>query len=146
MGRYLLGFWKKYKVSLMACLAVILLYLLMSVVGIGCPVKYITGISCPGCGMTRACLSAMRLDLESAFAYHPLWVALPPVAFLLILFRARKNNKAAAAVLYVSVFVMLLVYIYRLIFTDSDVVVFLPEEGAVYRLIQKLTALFTHEG
>ncbi len=30
-----------------------------------------TGFLCPGCGMTRMCLSLLRGDLVGAFAYHP---------------------------------------------------------------------------
>ncbi len=42
-----------------------------------CAVRRLTGYPCPGCGMTRAVLSALRLDFRAAFAYHPLWVTLP---------------------------------------------------------------------
>jgi hypothetical protein len=53
--------------------------LLLSIIGvalyvaIGCPFRLLTGIPCPGCGMTRAFLSAFQLDFRSAFLYHPLF-------------------------------------------------------------------------
>ena len=37
----------------------------------GCPFRFFFGISCPGCGMTRALLAALRLDFAAAFSYHP---------------------------------------------------------------------------
>ena len=42
-----------------------------------CVFQALFGIVCPGCGMTRAVLAALRLDLAAAFAYHPMVVSLP---------------------------------------------------------------------
>ena len=52
----------------------------------GCPIRLVTGVSCAGCGMTRAWLSVLRLDLRQAFYYHPLFL-LPPVGAALWLCR-----------------------------------------------------------
>lgn len=49
----------------------------LSAAGVGCPVRFLTGVSCPGCGMTRAWLEALRLDLPAAVAYHPLFWLFP---------------------------------------------------------------------
>ena len=43
----------------------------------GCPFRNITGIPCPGCGMTHAWLSFLRLDLVAAFRYHPMFWSVP---------------------------------------------------------------------
>lgn len=41
-------------------------------------------IPCPGCGMTRALLAALRLDFKQAFSYHPMFWSVPVLgAFLL---------------------------------------------------------------
>lgn len=37
-----------------------------------CPFALVTGIACPGCGMTRAAGNLIRGDLSLALAYHPL--------------------------------------------------------------------------
>jgi hypothetical protein len=37
-----------------------------------CPVALLTGVACPGCGMSRAIAWMMRGDLERSLAYHPL--------------------------------------------------------------------------
>lgn len=36
-----------------------------------CPFKALTGIPCPGCGMTRAILSITKGDFHRAFGYNP---------------------------------------------------------------------------
>lgn len=36
-----------------------------------CPFKALTGIPCPGCGMTRAILSITKGDFQGAFGYNP---------------------------------------------------------------------------
>ena len=58
-------------------LAVALLYLFFHLVGIGCPIHFLTGVSCPGCGMTRAVISVLRLHFAEAYHYHPLVYLLP---------------------------------------------------------------------
>lgn len=37
----------------------------------------IFGIPCPGCGMTRALLAALRLDFPAAFSHHPMFWSAP---------------------------------------------------------------------
>ena len=50
-----------------------------------CPFDYLLGISCPGCGMTRALLCLLRLDLAGA-ARHNAVIFFMPYVFLYILF------------------------------------------------------------
>lgn len=52
--------------------------------GIGCPVKALTGVPCPGCGLSRAAVSLLRLDAAAAFRYHPMVFVLPPVVLLVL--------------------------------------------------------------
>ena len=40
---------------------------------VGCPIYRMFGEPCPGCGMTRAFIAAMKLDMKTAFGYHPLF-------------------------------------------------------------------------
>ena len=37
-----------------------------------CPVALLTGVACPGCGMTRAVAWLLRGDIGTALTYHPL--------------------------------------------------------------------------
>ncbi len=56
-------------------------------VGIPCPIYSITGLQCPGCGISRMFLALLRLDISAAFQYNPVVLCLLP---LLILVGARK--------------------------------------------------------
>ena len=47
----------KRKELICAVTAVVVLYMAMESIGITCPIKFITGISCAGCGMSRAWLA-----------------------------------------------------------------------------------------
>ena len=52
---------------------------------IPCPFRLITGLSCPGCGVTRMCLSLFHLDFSGAFRANPaLMILLVPGAILAI--------------------------------------------------------------
>lgn len=52
---------------------------------IDCPIKKITGLYCPGCGITRMFLSILKLDFYQAFRYNPLlFITLPVFAFFII--------------------------------------------------------------
>ena len=42
-----------------------------------CPFKLFLHVECPGCGMTHAIISALKLDFGQAFQYHPLF----PIVF-----------------------------------------------------------------
>ena len=116
-------FLKKYMMAVIVTLCVIAIYGVMFALEATCPVKYLTGVSCPGCGMTRACLSALRFDFESAFYYHPLWILMLPLAALLIFLWAKRKKKAFCAVLGLFFVALIGVYLYRLLFLESDVVV-----------------------
>ena len=98
------------------------LYAVMIAFDLPCPIKYISGISCAGCGMTRALLSALRCDLAAAFAYHPLWIAVPMVAALLLVAHFKRWNKVFDVTIAVAACLFLIVWIIRLIDPACDVV------------------------
>jgi hypothetical protein len=45
---------------------------LVVVVGVPCPLFALTGLSCPGCGTTRALRALLHGDVMAAFAWNPL--------------------------------------------------------------------------
>ena len=130
-------FFEKYKMVIIIAVVVIAFYALMSILGITCPVKHLLGVSCPGCGMTRACLSALRFDFSAAFYYHPLWIVMPPLAVLLIFLWAKRKKKAFFAVLVLFLLVLIGVYLYRLFYTETDIVVWEIEKGIIYKFLNK---------
>ena len=62
----------KVKDCIYLALIIFFVYGVLTILGIGCPIKYLTGISCAGCGMTRAWRCVLKLDFARAFSYHPL--------------------------------------------------------------------------
>ena len=120
-----------------AIAAIALLYAVLSVAGIGCPIKYLTGVSCPGCGMTRAWKAVLHLDFAGAFSYHPLWI-LPVPGALLLLFKDRLPKRLYRILLGLIVAAFLVVYAIRMASGDSDVVVFRPSKGLIGRIILRL--------
>ena len=73
---------KKRKEALSLLIGIGLVVLWMSATGFGCPIKRITGISCAGCGMSRALLAAAHLQFSEAFYYHPLFWLCPIIIAL----------------------------------------------------------------
>lgn len=53
-----------------------------------CVYRFLLGVRCPGCGMTRAVMAALRLDFAAAFGYHWMFWAVP-VGYLYFLFDGR---------------------------------------------------------
>lgn len=52
---------------------------------IDCPIKKITGLYCPGCGITRMFQAILRLDLYQAFRFNPLlFISLPFFIFFML--------------------------------------------------------------
>ena len=122
------------KEGFQALAAIVVFYMILEWWGITCPIRYITGISCAGCGMSRAWLSLLRLNFEAAFAYHPLfWLPIPAAA--LVLLRNRMPKRAYCWGMGAVCALFLAVYLYRLIFTESQVVVFQPDQGLAARIL-----------
>ncbi|TGY97779.1 DUF2752 domain-containing protein [Petralouisia muris] len=104
----------------------------LHVTGIGCPIKWLTGISCAGCGMTRAAVCILRLQLGRAYHYHPL-VFLMPVCVLLFLFWEKVPEKAQRELLIMTAACFAVVYLARL-YSSDPVVSIAPENGMIVHL------------
>lgn len=48
-----------------------------------CPIRAVTGLLCPGCGVTRMCLALLRGDSGAAWEANPVLLILLPVLGLL---------------------------------------------------------------
>lgn len=120
--------------------AIALFYLLIESLGITCPIRFLTGVSCAGCGMSRAWFALPRLGFSAAFSMHPLfWLPVPAAVLLLdrkhIPGRVRRTGLGICAGLFG------IVYFVRL-FLPDDVVVFAPQEGLLWRLIRGIGERF----
>ena len=105
--------------------------------GVTCPIKYITGISCAGCGMSRAWIALMHFNIHEAFMYHPLFF-LPPVVVIVMLLKSKINIKFYKIFMFTMAGAFVIVYLYRMFIGDGNVVVFEPQNNIVFRIIRKL--------
>lgn len=80
-----------------------------------CIPRAITGVICPGCGLSRAWFAALRLDLMAAFSYHPMFWSIPVLALFILydgrLFRKERLNNWILGIL---LFGLAVCYIIRL--------------------------------
>lgn len=124
--------WKNAVIAAAGILAVAAMYLIL-----GCPIRLLTGVSCPGCGMIRAFLCCLKLDFRGAYTFHPLIFTMPFFAAAFFIFR--NNRKAAGTVFAVLCCCLCAVYLWRMIGCISpDVVYFHPDEGVIYQLIRSV--------
>ena len=74
----------------------ILYYIIVVTTGfsIPCPFTLVTGLLCPGCGITRMALSLARFDFASAFGYNKALFVTLPILFLFLLFEEIKYIKS----------------------------------------------------
>lgn len=118
-------------------LIVFLVYLPFLLLQIGCPLRFSLGITCPGCGMTRAVLSALRLQWKEAFYYHPLFWLTPLMVFLYLFDGYLKKNPVKITwILIISAFII--TYIIRLFITQNPVVKIDFFSGIVVKLIYQI--------
>jgi len=81
---------------------------------IGCPIRRITHIPCPACGMNRAFLSFIKGDLHSYFYFNAFAL---PVGMALILLLASKIIPKSFFYLGLTILALnFFYYIYRLFF------------------------------
>jgi len=124
----------------------IVLILILYVTGIGCPIRFLFGVCCPGCGLTRAYVSLLHMDLYSAFIYHPLFI-LPPIIFAIYI--SNVDNNIKNFVMVASVILFLVLYLFRIfggIFITnnelfnkiSEPVYINIKEGFIYKCINYL--------
>jgi hypothetical protein len=67
------------KAALTAGMPLIVLGVLAAVEFPLCPTRLAIGVPCPGCGLTRATLAGLTLDLEGLLHYHPLAPLMTPL-------------------------------------------------------------------
>ena len=110
---------------------------LLTVSHIGCPIKFSTGIACPGCGMTRAWESALFLDFHKAMEYHPLFWTLPLIG-ILILLRKKINRRVYTILIIGFIALFAVVYIARLFDVNDRIVTFNLKDSALLRIVNMI--------
>ena len=114
---------------------------LLSVSGIGCPIRFLFGIPCPGCGITRACVCALHGEFIEAFRWHPLYIfAVPAFIYIAVgdypLFGSVRRETAFSILLGAA---FLTVYIVRIFFADKFGLYAIEcDQGVVIKLLHKI--------
>lgn len=77
--------------------------------GIYCLSELLFDIPCAGCGMTRAYLALLRLDLSGAFEMHPMFWSVPILLLFYLfdgkVFRKKWINTAILVLIFAGFFV-----------------------------------------
>ena len=125
----------KQKIS--AFITITAVYAVLHTLNIGCPIKFITGISCAGCGMTRAWFSVLELNFLQAFHFHPLFWTVP-VIFFVYLFRKRISNRTLRFVKGITIILFTTVYIMRMLNPEDTVVEINIYKSVVWHILERV--------
>lgn len=130
----------KIREKMILAVFIILFYFLLFLLHIGCPIKFVTGISCPFCGMTRAWTQVLEGNLAMAFYYHPLFV-LGPLFLVGLLFEdvIPLSDKIKKSILLAIVLILVVVYIYRIMFMLNSPISFDIKNSFVLQFYYILT-------
>ena len=80
-----------------------------------CGALKLFGIPCPSCGMTRAFLSLLRLDIVSAFRFNPAFPTfIAAVALLILSIVDEKRRRLYAILAVIDVILLITVWAVRL--------------------------------
>jgi hypothetical protein len=79
--------------------------------GVACPLRTLTGVPCPLCGMTTSVEATVRLDPHAAVAANPGGVAAVLAAIALVVLRPRRLRIPPAA----PVVVLTLLWVWELV-------------------------------
>lgn len=116
------------------CLILILILYYAATWSTGCPIRYILGISCPGCGMTRAWLAVLHLDFAAAFSYHPLF-PLGLLAIIAIVFYPWIDFKKCRWAIILLILLFIIVYLLRLFIFPDDIVNLNFSDGVIWKML-----------
>lgn len=128
----------KLKDPVALCIGALGYAFILRLLNISCPILKLIGISCPGCGMTRALISAIKLDFANAFHFHPLWLLFLIFALILTILYIFEKKRVFNVFLFILVILFLITYVYRLLFSDNTVVIINIEKGLIYQVLKFL--------
>lgn len=115
--------WDDIKQYWVAIIVVIVLYTFMHIVfDAFCPLVVITGIPCPGCGITRSVIFFVTGQFERSFHMHPLGGILVIFALYCGFYRYIKGRKVPGLkwIIVILVTASLVLYVIRMILYFPD--------------------------
>lgn len=114
----------------LSLIAMGLIAVILFVFDIGCPTRFVTGVCCPGCGMTRAVIHLCKGDISCAMYYHPLVFTLPIIAILFVI-KDRINKTILNTLLVIILVLFILIYLIRL-FDSTNTVVYVDVTKSIF--------------
>lgn len=83
-------------------------------IAIPCIFNKITGLYCPGCGITRMCLSLLKGEIYQAFRFNPIiFIDIPLIIIFLIIekcFKNSKNTKEIMSILFIILLIITIIF------------------------------------
>lgn len=119
---------KKIKLILLIILVLIIIIALYYI--IGCPIRFFTGLPCPGCGMCHAAYYLVTGNINLAISYHPL-IFIMPIILAIAIFYKRFSRTSLTFFLVFFVTLFIIVYIYRFI-DPNDIIVKYDYSQTIY--------------
>lgn len=117
---------------------IITFYGILHFLGIGCPIIFLTGIPCAGCGMTRAWQCVLHLDFKTAFYYHPLFF-IPPIVVTGMVFKSKIPTKLYHRISWFIIGFFITVYYIRLFNPNDTVVKINIHAGVIWKCINYIS-------
>ena len=119
-----------------ACILFVIFLILLILDIYKCPFKYVLGISCPFCGLTRAIYYALHFNFKKSFHYHLLWPIILIGILIHVLYELKIitiNKKTIYISLYLFTFINFIYYLYRF-YNGSEIVNFTFNESLLYKI------------
>ena len=110
----------KYKLLIIILLSLTGIFILSAFHFYICPLYFLFGIPCPTCGITRALLCLLKLDIVGSFYYHALWPFVIIFVLLLIL-NELKFIKLKNKYFYIFAIILIFYNIIRIIYGNSPI-------------------------
>ena len=92
------------KDKIISLASIVAIVVIMYCFEIPCLFKFAFDIPCPGCGMTRAYLSLIKLDFIAALNFHPMFWSIPLLGLLYLfdgkLFKSQWLNYLIIAAIF----------------------------------------------
>lgn len=118
---------------------ILLLFIFFFLIGYHCPIRLLLGISCPGCGMTRAWFSLLQFNVSKAFYYHPLFFLAPVFVYIILGKKPLLGNKKKEKIFYIFITsTFIIVYMIRMFFIPNEIVFIHIEKGYLFRFLNDI--------
>lgn len=136
---------KKNKSIIIITLIISAYFFATKVIGLeySCIIKNISGIPCPGCGMTRAGHSLLKFDFSNALYYNAM-IFLVIIVFLIILFKNTFTKKIYSNNLFwwMCIIIFISYYIFRMImYFPNEIPMNFDENSIIPRIMHYLNLL-----